>query len=229
MSRRLVFIAAIAVGIFGAAGVADARKIFLNGVKLEDHVAIAPQTFAGCDVRFDEAGDIHITAKGYKISSGGTTGTALPTPPPTPAPPPSPPPPAARAPAAPPPPPPAARPTGPRQTWLVSRETMKGATQYEVDVYINDAFVKKVRSTEDPVVLDVSKFVVNGENKVRMVAMKQIGERRVSQSAADTLEISIGQGSAGGGTVTIDKVLCTFRRNAGETQNLREDFSFRSP
>jgi hypothetical protein len=224
MPRRLAFVSLLAAVLVGTAGAAGARTVYLNGVKLEDHVAIKPQTFVGCDVRFDESGDIHITAKGYKISAGGATGSAAPTPPPSPPPsPPRPPPPP------PPSPPPVARPAGPRQTWLVSRETMQGATQYEIDVYINDTLVKKIRSSEPPVVLDVSKHVVNGQNRVRMLAMKRIGERRVSQARSDVLEVSIGQGTASGGSVTIDRVLCTLKRNAAETHDVREDCSFRSP
>jgi hypothetical protein len=111
----------------------------------------------------------------------------------------------------------------------VSRETMQGTTQYDVEVYLNDALVGKVRSSEAPVALDVSKYVVAGENRVRMVAMKQVGERRVSQSEKDVLEITIGQGTVSGGSVTIDKVLVTFKRNAAETQSLRQDLTFRSP
>jgi hypothetical protein len=214
----------VAVVVLLAGGAAEARHVFLNGVKLDDNVAVKAQTFAGCEVRIDESGDIHITAKGYKVFSSVPGGSPPPPQPPAPAP-------AAPPPVTPPPPPPPpiAKPAVPRPTWLISKESFHGATQYDIDVYINEAFVKKVRSVDDPIVLDVSRWVQNGENRVRMIAVKQLGERRVSTSAADTLEVILGQGNASGGMVTVDKVLVTFRRNANEVQNIREDFSFKYP
>jgi hypothetical protein len=183
---------------------ADARNVYLNGVKLDSNVSLKPQTFSGCDVRIDEKGDIHITAKGYKVTAQeGRAQVAQPAP--------------------------AAPSAGPRGFWLVTKQTERGAVQYDVDIFINDAFVKKVRSIDEPTVLDVSRFVRSGQNRVRMVAIKNTGERRASSSPTDTLEIFLGEGTVGGGTVTVDKVHATFTRNASETNNFREDFTFAAP
>jgi hypothetical protein len=113
-----------------------------------------------------------------------------------------------------------------KQFWLISKQTQRGIAQYDVDVFMNDQFVKKVRSNEDPVVLDITRFVARGENRVRMVATKNLGERRVSHSPTDVLEVLVGEGLLGGSTVTVNKVLVSFKRNANETTNIREDFSF---
>ncbi len=195
-----LFSVALMLALCAAAGRAEARNVYLNGLRLDANVAIKPQTFVGCEVRIDEAGDVYITAKGYKVVQSE----------------------AARPPAAP-------APAGSRLFWLISKQTRPNATNYDVDVFINDAFVKKVRSTDDAIVIDVSKWVQPGENRVRMIAVKNQGEKRTSMSPVDTLEVLVGEGVAAAGTVTVDKVDVTFKRNASETQNVREDFTFRAP
>jgi hypothetical protein len=187
------------------AGVAEARDVYLNGVKLDASVTIEPQTFKDCEVRVAQNGDIHISAKGYKVA---VTAPAIETTPGATAAPPS------RAASA------------TRGYWLVTKQTQRGAVQYDVDVFINDAHVKKVRSVDDPTVIDVSRYVQPGRNRVRIVAVKNIGERRVSMSPTDSMEILIGEGSVGGGTVTVDKVHLSFKRTAADVQNVREDLEF---
>jgi hypothetical protein len=159
-----------------------------------------------CDVRFDERGDIYITAKGYKVVVNGTPGPGTPV--------------DSR---------PAPQPSAQRGYWLISKQTVRGAVQYDVDVYVNDVLVKKVKSIDDPTVIDISKYVTSGKNAVRMIAIKNIGDRRVSMSPADTMEIMVGEGVMSQGTVTVDKVHLTFKRTAAETQNLREDFDLKAP
>jgi hypothetical protein len=196
-----LIITGVVVGSLLAPATAFARNVFFNGIKLDSSVAMKPQTFSGCEVRIDDNGDIHITAKGYKVIPTETKPQAAP---------------------------PARDPNAPRQYWLITKQTQRGVAQYDVDVFVNDQFVTKVRAMDEPLVLDISRFVNRGENKVRMVAVKNLGERRVSQSPTDSLEVLVGEGIAGGGTVTVDKVHVTFKRTASETTNIREDFSFKA-
>jgi hypothetical protein len=97
--------------------------------------------------------------------------------------------------------------------------------QYDVDVFVNGAFVKKVRSTEDPTVLEITRWIEPGANQVRMVAVKNIPEQRASMSPADTMDILVGAGNLGGATVNIERVLATFTRTAAETDPVTEEFS----
>jgi len=198
----LIALLAVAAGVL-LPRVATAREVYLNEVRLDDSVKIGPQTLSGCEVRFDANGDVHITAKGYKIQVAPRADQA-----------------------APPAPPPQAR--GPRGFWLISKQSQRGAVQYDVDVFINNQLVKKVRSIDDPVVIDVSRYVHAGENHVRMVAVKNIGERRVSFSPTDVLEVFVGEGVVGGGTVTVDRVHADFKLTAAETQNTQQDFTFKA-
>src|SRR5262249_41187551 len=102
----------------------------------------------------------------------------------------------------------------------------RGIVQYDVDVWINGGFVRRIKSVEDPVVVEVMKYIRPGENKFRLYAQKNVPDgRRQSQSPTDTLEGFIGEGTLGGATVSIERVLGTFTRTAAETGNVSEDFA----
>jgi hypothetical protein len=202
--RFAILTVAALLSLCGLGGRAEARNVFLNGIKLDANVAMKPQTLSGCEVRIDDKGDIHITARGYKVMAPEGKPTA-------------PGPVVNGAPLA-----------GDRRFWLISKfdvERGRGAAGFDVDVFINDTFVKKIRASDDPLVLDVSRHLERGDNKVTMVATKNPPTGSSSRSPTDTLEIILGEGVAGGGTVTIDKVHAAFKRNASETGNLREDFT----
>jgi hypothetical protein len=85
--------------------------------------------------------------------------------------------------------------------------------------------VKKVRSTEDPTVLEITRWIEPGANLIRMAAVKNIPEQRVSMSPTDTMEIFIGAGNMGGATVNIERVLASFTRTAAETAPVTEEFT----
>jgi hypothetical protein len=214
---------AFLVALIALSGAAEAREIYLNGVKLDASVLLKSVTLSGCDVKIDDKGDIYITAKGYNVTA--TPAPARPAPsPPTVASPPPPPPPA-------PIPPPAQKPKdqpvdlGRKGVWLVSKQTQRGIVQYDIDVTVNGATVRKVRSTEDPVVMDITRWIKPGDNTVRMVATKNVPTKRMSQSPTDIMEIIIGEGVLGGDTVSIDRVLVDFTRNAQETDLITEEFT----
>ncbi len=205
---RRALSALLSLVAFAVATPAFARDVYLNGVKLDSSVLIQSQTFPACEVQFDDKGDVHITAKGFKIDVKPAAGA---TPAPT-----------SPAPAA---------PAAPVQAlskryWLISKQPHKGLAQYEVDVYLNGKFVKKVRAQDDPVILDVTRSVRPGPNEVKLVATKAMGDKRLSSSAADTLEIVLGEGQAAGGTVSITKTLVSYTRSAQETKNFSDDARF---
>lgn len=195
-----------AIVALGAATPAFARDVYLNGVKLDASVVITSQTFPSCEVQIDAKGDVYITAKGFKIETKPAAGAAAPAP----------------APAAP---PPAAQAVSQRY-WLISKQPRKGLAQYDVDVYLNGKFVKRVRAQDDPVILDVTRAVRAGANDVKLVATKNMGDKRLSASPTDTLEIVLGEGTVGGGTVAITRTVVTYVRNAQETKSFSDDAHF---
>lgn len=208
MNSPGVLVAAVAalVGVMAVSGVAAARNVYLNGVKLDDDVLLTNQTFAACEVKFNEKGDVYITAKGFKIGVKAADGSEVKD--------------------AQDDPPPAADGKLAKRYWLVSTQTKRGVVQYDIEVYVNGKLVKKVRSSDDRTVLEVTKFVLAGNNKVRLVATKNMGDKRLSSSAADVLEIVLGEGTVGGGTVAIDKPVVTSKRTAQETKNMTEEATF---
>jgi len=203
------------------ASVAGAREIYLNGVKLDASVLLKAVTLTNCDVKIDDKGDVYISAKGYNITS---------TPAPQQPPPPRQSPPAVVSPP-PPPPPPVAKPKdqavdlGKKGVWLVSKQTQRGIVQYDIDVVVNGSLARKVRSIEDPVVMEITRWMKPGDNTVRLVATKNVPTRRESQSPTDIMEIIIGEGTLGGSTVSIDRVLVDFTRTAQETDLISEEFT----
>jgi len=230
LPSRLMYFALLAAMVTVSADAVAApgpvREVYFNGVKLDASVFIKSQTFTGCDVKIDDKGDIYITAKGYNVVTN-----ALPTqstsPPPPPPPPPAPPP-------APVPAQKSREPVvdlGKKGVWLVSKQTQRGIVQYDVDVFVNGGFVRKVKSVEDPVVFDITRWIRAGKNEIRMVATKNIPDRRMSLSPTDTMEIIVGEGVLGGTTVNIDRMLIDFTRTAQETEPVTEDYSIgaRSP
>ena len=183
------------------------RDVYFNGVKLEPHVMVKNQTFPACEVRFDTEGNVHITAKGYKVglAPAGNETAAAPVEEGTPAP---------------------TKVT--KRYWLVAPQPKRGLVQYDIDVFLNGAFVKRIKSGDDKAILEVTKYVRPGTNTVRLIATKNLGNKRVSASPQDVMEVVIGEGVVGGGTITIDRALVTYRRTAAETGNHSDNYSFAS-
>lgn len=228
-ARCLVLLAALVL----AAQTAWARDVYLNGVRLEPNVVLTNRSFAGCDVKFDEHGDVWITARGIlvalspappapagqgegkanaatesgrpqgagKVPVPAAAGMAQGDP--------------AQEPA------PASRPA--RRYWLVSRQPGPGGAQQLVDVYMNDVLVKTVRSTGGPTVVDITRHVKAGTNRVRLVA-RATGEPMPGRPGV--LEIVLGEGVAAEGTVKIEAPLVIFQRNTAETGDLSEERTF---
>src|SRR4051812_16419715 len=112
--RAFVPFAALVVAML-VSTVASARSVYLNGVKLDDNIILTNQTFAACEVKFDDKGDVYITAKGVKIGVQPTAGDEK-----------------------------KDDTTGPsadgklaKRYWLVSAQAKPGLVQYDVDVYVN--------------------------------------------------------------------------------------------
>jgi hypothetical protein len=220
-SVLLALTAAAGLGLWPE--VAAAREVYLNGVKLGADVLITNQTFSACDVKIDDKGDVYITAKGVKVdltparSGEGArpaTSTAAATPPP------------AQTPGA-----TAAAGTTTtaalsKRYWLVTTPVRAAKAQYDVEVFVNGRFVKKVRAGDEAVILEVTRFVRVGDNVVELVARKNLGEKRLSSSPTDSLEIIVGEGEASGGTISITKPVVSFVRTAQDMKSSTDTTHF---
>lgn len=210
---RLLAAAALTV----ASGSATAAPtISLNGINID---GVVSQRFENCTVVIDAQGNINIEAKGYAARrAGAADGRAaslpavpLESPPPAPAP----------APGA-----PAAEPAKlTRRYFLATEQTRPDGTQYDVEVFVNAQWIRQLKSNEAQVVLEVTKYLRPGGNKVVLAARKVVGAERVSTSPDVTFQVIIGEGNTGGDHVMIDNPLVRMKRTAAETENVTQEFT----
>lgn len=218
--------AALALAPFGV----HAGSIFLNGVKID---GITNQKFEKATVRIDEAGNVHIDAPGYAARVTTVTPPAAPAAP-------------AQAPAAasgeaapgtaaPAAKAPPAAPQGPgaptapgritQRYWLVTEQTVPGMTGYDIDVFINSSWLRKLRGNEDQVVVDITRNLQPGANKVTFIARKGNAADARSSSPAHVFRVIIGEGNEGGGNVMIDNPILRFQKTAADTQDATQEFT----
>lgn len=177
-----------------------ATEVFFNGVRVS---GLKNQSFKNCSVRFDNDGNVHVTAKGYSVKrvdqSGGGQAAAK-------------------------------TPSVSKQYYLYAKSSKPGFVQYDIDVYINGKWIRKIRNAERQVVLDISRRLRKGKNIVHFAATKNYGGKgRLSTSAVDEVKVFIGLGSKGGGTVNITTTLADFKANAGSTKNFGREQSITVP
>lgn len=206
--------AALAVAVLGAASQAFAApSVTLNGVNID---GVKGQKFENCTVVIDDRGDIHIQAKGYAVK-GAEPGAA--------------PGPAAVTPGG------AARPAGPtadarpppataklaRRYFLAADHTPPG-TQYDLAIFINAQWIREIRSGEPQVVMEITKYLRPGQNKVTLAATKRIAGERLAYGRDVQLRVVIGEGNVGGDHVMIDVPLVETALTAAEVEDRTEEF-----
>ncbi|HET9449368.1 MAG TPA: hypothetical protein VFO83_00715 [Aggregicoccus sp.] len=205
MSRRSPSVRALALLALLPAQVL-AASVYLNGVRID---GVTNQQFDKARVRIDAQGNVHIDAPGYAVRQV--------TPPPA-AP--------AAAPAAPAPTPEAAPPPAPsRRYWLVTEQTEPGLAEFDVDVFVNGRWVRKLRGSEPQVIAELTPHLRPGKNTVLLSARKTAGASRKSLSPAHQFRVIIGEGTAEEGRVVLEKPLVRFQRSAAEAHDVSEEFS----
>jgi len=186
----------------GAAPASAGPSVTLNGVAIDGATS---QRFENCTVTIDAQGNVHIEAKGYAVKTGaaGAVATAS----------------AAR--------PAEVRPPPGKVTrryFLATEQPAPGA-QYDLAIFINAQWIREVKATEPQVVLEITKYLRPGPNKVTLAATKRIGpEGRLASSADVQLKVVIGEGNVGGGHVMIDVPVVETARTAAETDDRTEEF-----
>lgn len=187
--------AMLALSTAAHAGSKHQRKVYLNGIDL-DGVELPEAVFDSCSVKFDARGNIHITAPGFDIAAKPADGKqARPAPPATLS----------------------------QHYFLVTNETPRGATGYQVGVYVNGEKVTTVRSNAAPMVVDISKWVRPGKNEIRMLASKASGK---TGSGKQVLKIQLAEGDAKNGEAIVRKTLLTYQRTAAEKTSFQHRYDF---
>jgi hypothetical protein len=205
---------ALALAAAAAAAAAPAwagPSVTLNGVSID---GVTSQRFENATVVIDARGNVHIEAKGYAVepapgAARQNAGPAVALPPAGPAPP--------RAGAAVP-----SHLT--RRYFLATEQTHPDGTQYDVAIFINAQWIRELRSAEPQVVMEITKYLRPGPNKVVLASQKRITGERHHADPGVTLKVVMGAGNVGGGHVMIDEPLVEMIRTAAETQDRTEEF-----
>lgn len=196
----------VALALAGGAVPASAASVTLNGVNID---GVTSQKFENCTVTIDAQGNVHIEAKGYAVKNGGPSSSTDP---------------AARTTTA-------ARtadarpPTGKltRRYFLATEHTPPG-TQYDLAIFINAQWIREVKASEPQLVMEITKYLRPGANKVTLAATKRIAGDRLAYGSDVQLKVVIGEGNVGGGHVMIDLPLVETARTAAEIDDKTEEF-----
>jgi hypothetical protein len=200
----------VALALAGGAVPASAASVTLNGVNID---GVTSQKFENCTVTIDARGNLHIEAKGYAVKTGGTSAPADPT----------------------------ARANGSatvaadagstkaatgaltRRYFLATEHAAPG-TQYDLAIFINAQWIREVKASEPQLVMEITKYLRPGANKVTLAATKRIAGDRLAYGSDVQLKVVIGEGNVGGGHVMIDLPLVETARTAAEIDDKTEEF-----
>lgn len=206
--RKLPIFAGV-LGVVLLAGTASAGSVYLNGVNID---GVTNTKFEKATVRIDEHGNVFIDAPGYQArvvdappttaaAPGGSTASA-----------------SAQE--------PVVNPKLTRRYWLVTEQSVPGMTEFDIDVYINSKWVRKLRNSDGSIITEVTKHLQPGRNTVLLTANKVNEGPRKSFSPSHTFKVIIGEGNVGGDNVMIDTPVVKFSRNASEGSDVSEEFTF---
>ncbi len=207
----------LAVALLGASNPARAAPaITLNGVAID---GVTDQRFENCTVVIDAQGNVHIQAKGYAVrtageeprtppiepqnagSGGGVSSRPL----------------AASASAG----------TAPakvtRRYFLATEQTPPGP-QVDLGIFINAQWIREVKSNETATVMEITRYLRPGPNKLTLAATKRLGGERLAFTKDVALKVVVGEGNIGGDHVMIDVPLVEASRTAAEMDDRTEEF-----
>src|SRR5437016_1414674 len=155
--------------------------IFLNGVNID---SLRGQSFEKCkSVKIDDRGDVFLDCPGYQVQQQAAPATPAPVVP------------AAVATAI------------TKHYWMVSEDANSAQAQYDLDVFVNSKWIRKIKAGEPQIVLEITKFLNPGPNRILFAATKHLETGRKSASPASFIMVVVGEGEAGGNTVMIDNPL----------------------
>jgi hypothetical protein len=219
--RLLALTTALAAALAASPALAG-PALTLNGVAID---GVTDQKFENATVLIDAAGNVHITARGYVVKGE-------PAPPPVTS--------AAARPAAAAP-PPVAPPLPPttaaattvqvptklsRRYFLATEQSQPDGTQFDVQVFINAAWIRVLHSADVPGGEDITRYLRPGTNKVTLVATKNLaGADRRNYTKDVTFRVVVGAGNVGGNQIMIDETLAIMTLTAADVDNKTEEYT----
>lgn len=181
----------MACGLVGCLGAAWAGgvDVYLNGVQI---TGAKDQVIDKAKVVLDKSGNVYITAPDYKVREVGSDTTSSP--------------------------PPAAPTTSAnlsKKYFVVSNVNRTKMTGYQIQVIVNNKFLKAISDDVPQYVLELNNYLKQGTNTVSFRALRPKGKSAQSTLASDAFSVVLGEGKGKeGGTLTIDNVLGEFKVTA---------------
>jgi hypothetical protein len=197
-------LALAAVALAAAAPAVAAPSITLNGVAID---GVIDQRIENATVVIDAQGNVHIEAKGYAVHAAVDPTALAPTP----------------------------RPAGPTDAgsttsparltrrYFLATEHAEPGTQYDLAIFINAQWIREVKAGEPQVVMEITRYLRPGPNKVVLAPTKRLQGERLSASRDVSLKVVIGEGNVGGDHVMIDNPLVELTRTAAELEDRTEE------
>jgi hypothetical protein len=93
--------------------------------------------------------------------------------------------------------------------WLVTEDNQSAG--HTIDVYISGVLVKTIKSGDEPVLMDISRYVRRGQNEVLISA------RAGAALGGGLLKVYLGQGSNDAGTLNLASPQITFTRRSSDS------------
>src|SRR5262249_1430238 len=112
--------------------------------------------------------------------------------------------------------------------WMVSEDANGAQAQYDLDVFVNSKWVRKIKSGEPQILAAITKYLHPGSQRVPSAATKKIEGGRKTTGASSFVKITVGEGESGGNTVMIDNPLFECKRTAAETENINEEYTLQA-
>lgn len=110
-----------------------------------------------------------------------------------------------------------------RKYFVVTEQKEPGGAQFDIDLYVNSKWIRRFRNTDDPTVLEITKYLKPGKNKLLFSAVKNREGGRVTASPTVFHRILVGEGDSSRGNVVIDNPVAEFKASAAQTDNFVEE------
>jgi hypothetical protein len=111
-----------------------------------------------------------------------------------------------------------------KRYYLVTEKAAPGMSQYDLDLFVNGKWVRKLLDIEEHIVMELTPHMKWGPNTITFLAKKNMGEERRSSSPQHFFRVVIGEGNEGGRNVMIQKKFIDYRRTALETKDTKDEF-----
>lgn len=154
---------------------------------------VRDQEFKAVNVKIDKDGNIHISAPQYIVKTADDPNQK------------------------------ATAPAQAKAYFLVTQISKDGRGGYDIDLFINGNWIKKITNKDEQIVMDLTKYLQNGKNTIRLTGVKAKDEVANPVSNGFT-EVIVGEGAAGKNNVVIDRPLIDFKFLSKESNPIIKDF-----